>query len=97
MYYSGILLGLATFLIIGLFHPLVIKAEYYFGVKFWIVFLIGGLVTSIASLFIANITASAILGVFGFSCFWSIGEMFEQVKRVEQGRFPKNPKRLNNK
>jgi len=93
MHYAGILLGLATFLIIGLFHPLVIKAEYYFGVKFWMVFLICGIITSVASLFVADTIFSAILGVFGFSCFWSIQEMFDQVKRVEQGRFPKNPKR----
>lgn len=93
IYFSGMILGLSTFLIIGLFHPLVIKAEFYFGVKFWIVFLIAGLIASILSLFVANIILSAILGVFGFSCFWSIREMFDQVKRVEEGRFPKNPKR----
>ena len=28
---GGLLIGLATFVIIGLFHPLVIKGEYYFG------------------------------------------------------------------
>ena len=33
MNYVGILIGLATFLIIGLFHPLVIKGEYYFGTR----------------------------------------------------------------
>ena len=27
----GPVIGLSTFLIIGLFHPLVIKGEYYFG------------------------------------------------------------------
>lgn len=32
---NGLLVGLATFLIIGLFHPLVIKAEYYLGVRCW--------------------------------------------------------------
>jgi len=26
---EGLLIGVATFLIIGLFHPVVIKAEYY--------------------------------------------------------------------
>ena len=36
MNFTGLLLGLSTFLIIGLFHPLVIKAEYYIGVKSWI-------------------------------------------------------------
>jgi len=93
IYFSGIILGLATFLIIGLFHPLVIKAEYYLGVKFWIVFLISGIITTTLSIFLENTIVSAILGVFGFSCFWSIKEMFDQVKRVEEGRFPKNPKR----
>jgi hypothetical protein len=91
--FEGIILGFATFLIIGLFHPIVIKAEYYFGVKFWIVFLICGLITTTISVFSANIIVSAILGILGFSCFWSIKEMFDQVKRVEEGRFPKNPKR----
>ena len=28
---SGILIGLASFLLIGLFHPIVIKCEYYFS------------------------------------------------------------------
>jgi len=93
IYFTGILLGLATFLIIGLFHPLIIKAEYHFGVKFWIVFLICGLITTTISLFTENVVISAILGVFGFTCFWSIKEMFDQVKRVREGRFPKNPKR----
>ena len=93
IYFSGIILGLVTFLIIGLFHPLVIKAEYYFGLKFWMVFLIFGLIATTISLLVANIVISAVLGVFGFSCFWSIKEMFEQVKRVKEGRFPKNPKR----
>jgi hypothetical protein len=93
LHYEGIILGLATFIIIGLFHPLVIKAEYHFGVKFWVVFLVVGLLTSMISLLIDNTIVSAIFGVFGFSCFWSIQEMFDQVKRVKQGRYPKNPKR----
>ena len=31
MNFIGILIGLSTFLTIGVFHPIVIKAEYYFG------------------------------------------------------------------
>lgn len=91
--YSGILIGVATFLIIGLFHPLVIKAEYYIGVKSWWIFLLLGVVAAVASLLIENLTASVLLGVVAFSSFWSIGEVFEQRKRVEKGWFPKNPKR----
>ncbi|MDE5808281.1 MAG: DUF4491 family protein, partial [Muribaculaceae bacterium] len=30
---EGLAIGLATFLIIGIFHPLVIKGEYYMGQK----------------------------------------------------------------
>ena len=33
MNFTGLLVRLSTFLIIGLFHPLVIKAEYNLGVK----------------------------------------------------------------
>ena len=35
----------------------------------------------------------ALLGVTGASLLWGIGELFEQVKRVEKGWFPMNPKR----
>ena len=38
MYFTGLIIGIATFLIIGLFHPLVIKGEYYFGVRIWWIF-----------------------------------------------------------
>ena len=41
---TGLLVGLATFLVIGLFHPLVIKAEYYIGVTSWVVFAVAGVV-----------------------------------------------------
>jgi hypothetical protein len=90
---TGILIGLLTFLIIGLFHPLVIKGEYYFGVKCWWAFLVMGIGGVIAALCIYNIILSTVCGVFAFSAFWGIGELFEQKKRVERGWFPANPKR----
>lgn len=90
---AGLFIGLATFLIIGIFHPIVIKCEYYFGVKCWWWFLIAGIIGTALSLFISDTALSALLGVFAFSSFWSIGEIFEQRKRVERGWFPKNPKR----
>ncbi len=91
--FSGIIIGGATFLVIGLFHPLVIKAEYYIGVKSWWLFLLLGLISVIASLIVANLTLSILLGVVAFSSFWSIGEVFEQKKRVEKGWFPANPRK----
>jgi hypothetical protein len=93
---TGIIIGLITFLIIGLFHPLVVKGEYYFGVKCWWVFLLMGIGGILAALLLHNVIASASCGVFAFSSFWSIGELFEQRKRVEKGWFPKK-KGVNNK
>ena len=91
--YYGIALGAISFLIIGIFHPLVIKAEYYFGRKIWWAFFIVGIIASTLSLLTNNIFLSVTLGVFGFSSFWGIKEVFEQEQRVKDGRFPKNPKR----
>ena len=39
---SGLFIGICTFLIIGLFHPVVVKAEYYWGTKCWWIFLCAG-------------------------------------------------------
>ena len=91
--FSGIIIGVATFLIIGLFHPLVIKAEYYIGVKSWWLFLLLGVLSAMASLLVADLILSILLGVIAFSSFWSIGEVFQQKKRVEKGWFPANPKK----
>ena len=91
--FYGLIIGAATFLIIGLFHPLVIKGEYYFGVKIWWVFLLLGLLGIAGSLLIANEMISILLGVFAFSSLWGIGEVFEQRKRVQKGWFPSNPKK----
>lgn len=88
MNFTGIVVGLATFLIIGLFHPIVIKAEYYFGVRCWWVFLLSGIVFCGLSLLVDNIFLSTIFGVTAFSSFWSILEVFEQRKRVNKGWFP---------
>ena len=91
MSFTGIVVGLATFLIIGLFHPIVIKAEYYLGTKCWWVFLVAGIVFCVLSIIVENLIASTILGVTAFSSFWTIGELFEQKQRVKKGWFPEGP------
>lgn len=93
MQFNGLIVGIAIFVIIGVFHPIVIKAEYFFTKRIWPVFLIGGLIFTLISLFCKNYMASILLGVLGFTCFWSINELFEQEERVKKGWFPKNPKR----
>ena len=91
MNFTGIIVGLATFLIIGLFHPIVIKAEYYLGTKCWWMFLVTGIAFCVLSIVVENLIASTVLGVTAFSSFWSIGELFEQKKRVQKGWFPEGP------
>ena len=91
--YEGLIIGAATFLIIGLFHPLVIKGEYYFGEKCKWAFLAAGIVFLALTLLAKSTLASALLGVTAFSCFWSIKEVKEQTERVRKGWFPANPKR----
>ena len=91
--FEGLLVGFCTFLIIGLFHPLVIKGEYHFGVKCWWAFLLLGLVCTVLSIMVGNSTVSILLGVTAFSSFWSILEVFEQRERVRKGWFPKKPKK----
>lgn len=93
MYLHGILLGLVSFMTIGVFHPIVVKAEYYFTEKIWPVFALAGVICMAISCMLRDVVPSAIVGVIGFSCFWSIVELKEQTKRVERGWFPKNPKR----
>jgi hypothetical protein len=89
---TGILIGLGTFLIIGIFHPIVVKSEYYFGTRCWWAFLIVGIAGIVAALAIHNIFWSSLLGVFAFSSFWGILELFQQRERVRKGWFPKRKK-----
>ena len=97
MNWSGILLVVVTFLVIGVFHPIVIKCEYYFLDRCWPVFLVAGLLCLVVSLFIESLLVASIIGVVGCSCLWSIGELKEQTERVRKGWFPANPNRKDNK
>lgn len=93
MNFAGIILGASAFIIIGVFHPIVIKAEYHLGKRCWWVFAITGLAFCAGALYASDTVVSSILGVVGFSCFWSILELFHQEKRVKKGWFPTNPKK----
>ena len=91
LHFMGLIIGIATFLIIGIFHPIVIKGEYYFGVKIWWLFLLSGVITGVWSLFVADVLWSTLLAVWAASSLWGIGELFEQRKRVQRGWFPARP------
>ena len=89
----GLTVGIFTFIIIGLFHPLVIKAEFYMGVRSWGLFLLLGIIMVFLSIWTDNLVLSILCGVCAFSSFWSILEIFQQRERVRKGWFPANPAR----
>ena len=90
---QGSIIAVVSFLCIGLFHPLVIWAEYIWSARCWPAFLVAGLGFLAASLLPESILLSSVLGVLGCSCLWSILELREQEERVRKGWFPQNPRR----
>lgn len=92
MNFQGIIIAIFTFLIIGIFHPIVIKVEYHFTKRVWYVFLIIGIIFLIMSLFQKDFLISSLCAIFSASSLWSIKELFEQEKRVKKGWFLKKSK-----
>lgn len=90
---TGIVIGIISFLSIGAFHPIVIKAEYYFSKSCWPVFLLAGAILLGLSTLAHSVILASALAVIGMSCWWSILELFEQEQRVRKGWFPANPRR----
>jgi hypothetical protein len=90
--YIGPLFGLIAFIAIGIFHPIVVKMEYYLGKNSWWMLLFPGLIFIILSIFFNDIW-SVVFGVFGFACLWSTIEIFKQHDRVLKGSAKRNPKR----
>ncbi|MDX9872382.1 MAG: DUF4491 family protein [Clostridia bacterium] len=93
MNFQGLIIGAAAFLIIGIFHPIIIKCEYYFTERIWPLFLVVGIAAAAVSCFIQHTVVSAVLAIFGCTCLWSIIELKEQRERVAKGWFPENPAR----
>ena len=90
---SGLIVGVAVFLIIGICHPITIKMEYYWGKRSWLVFCAAGVIFTVASILVDGMILSTILGAAAFSCFWGIDEIISQEMRVLRGWFPENPAR----
>ena len=90
---QGLVLGLCSFLIIGLFHPIVIKGEYCWGQWVKWLFPVAGIALCVGSLVVDSVFVASLMGVGAFSCFWGIKETREQQERVRKGWFPRNPKR----
>jgi len=87
--YTGVIIGAAAFLSIALGRYATIKAEYHFSKRFWVVFMIVGILLVLLSLITGHFILSAIMSILGFTFLWGIGEIIEQEQRVEKGWFPK--------
>lgn len=92
MNFESVAVGVCSLVIIGAFHPVVIKCEYYFSDRVWPVFLALGAACMAAALASEGLAAD-ILAIAGAACFWTIRELKEQTRRVRKGWFPKNEKR----
>lgn len=86
----GPALGVITLLVIGLGFVWVIRGEYYFGYLWWPYVMAAGVVLVLASLFVASVWLSALLGVMSASFIWGSTELKNQAVRAELGWFPFN-------
>jgi len=93
MSYYGLVMGAVLILAIGFGHVMVVRWEYYWGHRSWSGLLVLGSGCAVGSLFIDNAFLSGVMGIFAAVFLWSIHELFKQPKRVEDGLFPKNPKK----
>jgi len=82
MQFAGIVLGVYTFVMIGILHVGVVKLEKAIGSHFWPGFVVLGIVFGALSLYTDDVLVSALLGVSGFLFAWSGPELKKQKDRV---------------
>ena len=85
---TGLTLGIATLLIIGLGFVWVIRGERYFGFLWWPYVMGSGVLLVVVSLLVSSVWVSALLGAFGASLVWGSTELKEQAVRAEIGWYP---------
>jgi hypothetical protein len=90
----GLIIGMATLLIIGLGFPLVIRGERYLGYLWWPYMMGMGFFIVFASLFISSDWLSVVVGVLGATFVWGSTELKEQAVRAELGWFPFNANKI---
>ena len=94
MNYSGLLTGIAAFLIMGLGVPLVIYGERIFGYLWWPYMLGLGIALTLVSLLIQIDWLSILIGILGATIAWGSTELKEQAVRTELGWYPRNPSKI---
>ena len=91
MNFYGLAMSVIMILATGLGHIIVIKWEYYWGVKTWPGLFAIGVALVLGSFLTDNNLISGGSGIMGATLLWGVHELFKQEKRVEQGLFPKRP------
>ena len=90
MNFFGLLIGIATLLIIGLGFPLVIQTERRLGYLWWPYMLGSGIVLIASTLFIQIDWLCATTAILGVTFVWGSTELKEQAVRSEMGWYPLN-------
>ena len=91
---TGLTLGIATLLIIGLGFVWVIRGERYFGFLWWPYVMGSGVLLVVVSLLVSSVWVSALLGAFGASLVWGSTELKEQAVRAEIGWYPFHARKI---
>ena len=94
MNWFGILIGIATLLIIGLGFIWVIRGERYFGYLWWPYVMGAGALLVLVSFFITLDYVSALIGALGASLLWGSTELKEQAVRGELGWYPFHERKI---
>jgi TctA family transporter len=82
MQIAGLIIGIVTFIMIGILHNAVVTIERKWGSQLWIWFVILGLLLGASSLFADDVLVSSLLGVNGFLFAWFGPELKKQRERV---------------
>ena len=90
---TGLTVGIFTFLIIGLFHPLVIKAEYWFGTRSWWMFLVLGIAAAALSVCVEGGWCFRYFSASSRSLRSGYPRSFPAAGTCAQGVVPENPRR----
>ena len=82
MNFNGIIIALATGLLIWFGHVWVVKLYNISGTKLWFVPLILGIVCVVVSIISPSNLASAIMAIAALTFFWGIKELFEYKEKL---------------
>jgi hypothetical protein len=82
MNFNGIIIALATGLLIWFGHVWVVKLHSVSGTKLWFVPLILGIVCVVVSIVAPDNLTSAITAIAAVTFFWGIKELFEYKEKL---------------